>query len=182
MNRGVISMRYAKALFAYAELEKASEEVFGEMEALAKSFALEPRLYHTLHNPVLGVRDKVSLIKSAISERVSRCTWRFIRLVVYNHREYLFQLMALNYLDLYRKDRNINVAVVESAVPIEPETEEHIVALIRTHTRGKVELIKRIDPDLVGGFIFQMNFLRIDASVTKQLADVQNQIIDNYNL
>ncbi|MDR0294639.1 MAG: F0F1 ATP synthase subunit delta [Prevotellaceae bacterium] len=180
MNTGIISMRYAKALFAYTEHLEASEEVFQEMEALARSFALESRLRPTLLNPILGVRDKNKLIKSAISERVSRPMWRFIRLVVRNHREDMLQSMAINYLDLYRKARNINLAMVETVVSLAPETEEHIKSLVCSRTRGTVELTKRINPDLIGGFIFQMNFLRMDASVASQLTEIKKHFTNDY--
>jgi F-type H+-transporting ATPase subunit delta len=180
MNTGIITMRYAKALFAYTEHEEASEEVFVEMETLARNFALEPRLRPTLLNPLLRVRDKVALVKSAISERVSRQSWRFIRLVVRNHREDMLQNMALNYLVLYRKARNINIATMETAVPLPPEIEERLKAMKNNHSHGTIELIKRVNPDLIGGFIFQMNYLRIDGSVASQLTGIKKQFMNNY--
>jgi len=180
MNTGIIAMRYAKALFAYTEHTESSKEVFREMEVLAQNFASEPRLRSCLLNPILGARDKNKLIKSAISERVSRQTWRFIRLVVRNHREEMLQSIALNYLDIYRKARNINLAMVETVVPLTPATEERLKRLMRTRTQGTVKLAKCINPDLIGGFIFQINFLRVDASVASQLAEIKKQLTNEY--
>ena len=173
-------MRYAKALFAYTEHEEASDEVFVEMEALARSYTLEPRFRRALLNPLLRQRDKNALIKSAISERVSRQTWRFVRLVVRNHREDMLQNMALNYLDLYRKSRNISIAAIETAVPLTSEVKERIKELINSRFHGTVELIEHVNPDLVGGFVFQMNFQRIDGSIASQLNEFKKQFMDNY--
>ena len=173
MNTGIISMRYAKALFAYTQLKEASEEVFTEMEALSRHFALEPRLRPTLLNPILRERDKIALIKSAISDHVTRPTWRFIRLVVGNHREDMLQSMALNYIDLYRKAHNIHVAIVETAIPLAPENEERLKTLMATRTQGTIELQRNVNPQLIGGFIFQMNFQRIDASVRAQITEIK---------
>lgn len=180
MNTGIISMRYAKALFAYTELKGASDEVFREMEILARNFAMEPRLRSTLLNPLLRPRDKIALIKSAISEQVTRESWRFLCLVVRNHREDKLQSIALDYLDLYRKARNINVVLVETVVPIVPETEESIKALIHTYTGGTVALNKRINPELIGGFIFQMDYLRIDGSVASQLTEIKKYFTNEH--
>jgi F-type H+-transporting ATPase subunit delta len=173
MNTGIISMRYAKALFAYTEQEEATEEVFREMEALVRSFASEPRLRPALMNPMLGTRDKIALVRSAIGEQVTRQTGRFIGLVVRNHRVDMLYPMALNYLNLYRKSHNINLVSLETVVPVASKTEERLKAFVRTRTRGKVELIKHINPDLIGGFIFQMNYLRVDGSVASQLAEIK---------
>ena len=180
MNRGIISMRYAKALFAYTEHDGATEEVVAEMRALAQSFASEPRLRPFLLNPILSVKEKNRLVKYAISERVSRQTWRFIRLVVRNHREDMLQPIALNYLALYNKARNINVAFLETVAPLPLETEERIKAFVRTRTRGTVELIKRTNPDLVGGFVFEMDFVRIDGSVSSQLGEIRKHFSNNF--
>ncbi|MCL2097801.1 MAG: F0F1 ATP synthase subunit delta [Bacteroidales bacterium] len=180
MNTGIISVRYARALFAYTEHEGVSDEVFREMEILARHFALEPRLRPALVNPILGTRGKIALIKSAISERVTRQTWRFIRLVVRNQREFLLQSIAVNYLDLYRKARNINVALLETVVPLAQDTEERIKTLVRTRTGGEVELDKHINPELIGGFIFQMNFMRIDASIASQLTEIKKHFINEH--
>jgi len=172
-------MRYAKALFAYTEETATSDEVFSEMEGLAHSFALEPRLRTLLLSPILKTHDKIALIKSAIGERVTRPVWRFVRLVVRNHRENMLQSMTLNYLDLYRKSRNINLATVESAVPLAPEAEERLKALMSNQTHGTVELIKRVNPDLIGGFIFQMNDQRIDGSISSQLIEMKKHLTKN---
>jgi len=182
MNRGVISMRYAKALLSYTELEGASEEVVEEMKALAQSFVSEPRLRVYLLNPILGVREKNKLIKSAISERVSRPMWRFIRLVVKNHRVEMLQSIAINYLDLYNKARKINVALLETVTPLPLKTEERIKALVRTRTRGTVKLVKRTNPDLIGGFVFELDFKRIDGSVASQLTEIKKHFTNDFRL
>jgi F-type H+-transporting ATPase subunit delta len=169
-------MRYAKALFAYTEHTGTSEEVFGEMMALERNFAIEPRLRLFLLNPILRQRDKVALLKSAVSERVTRPTWRLIRLVVRNHREEMMQAIALNYLHFYRKARNINRVEIGTVVPLSSETQERLKLLVQTKTHGTVELIRRINPDLIGGFVFEMDYQRIDASVSSQLKEIQKNL------
>jgi F-type H+-transporting ATPase subunit delta len=136
-------------------------------------------LHPTLLNPLLKVRDKNSLVKSAISERVSRQMWRFIRLVVRNHRENMLQLMALNYLAIYRKARNIHIATVETAVPLSTEIEERLKKWILAHTQGTVELYNHINPELIGGFIFQMNYHRVDGSISSQITEIKRQFKEN---
>jgi len=173
-------MRYAKALFAYSEATNTSDEVFREMEDLARGLATEPRFRQFLQSPILGRREKMALIKSAISERVTRPVWRFIGLVVRNHRVEMLYPMTLNYLDLYRKARNINTAIVETATPLTPQTEERLKAMLCAHTHGTVELIKRTNPDLIGGFVFQMNYQRIDGSVSSQLTEMKKHFMDDH--
>jgi F-type H+-transporting ATPase subunit delta len=72
------------------------------------------------------------------------------------------------------------LATVETVVPLASEIEERLKTLMRTRTQGTVELSKRINPELIGGFIFQMNFLRVDASVASQLAEIKKHFTNDY--
>lgn len=56
MDIGIISMRYAKALLAYAREHKAERVVYKELKALSQSFETHPALKKTLDNPVRLLR------------------------------------------------------------------------------------------------------------------------------
>ena len=53
MYIGVISMRYAKALLAYADEKGTEDTVYEEAGILADSFSRIPELRQALDNPVL---------------------------------------------------------------------------------------------------------------------------------
>lgn len=178
MNAGIIAMRYARALLAYTERQKVSDEVYREMDELARHFALEPRLRRVLANPILAQSDKVDLLKTAVGEKITPETENFIRLVVRKHRELLLQDMALGYLKMYRKARNIKQAYVETAVALPEKTRDRLREMIEKRTKSHVELITTVKPELIGGFVFDMNFRRIDGSVRTQLNDIKKHFVD----
>ncbi len=59
MYIGVISMRYAKALLAYADEKGTEDTVYEEAGILADSFSRIPELRQALDNPVLPAENKV---------------------------------------------------------------------------------------------------------------------------
>ena len=178
MNAGIIPSRYAKALLEFAKSRSAEKQVYAEKESLALSFSLEPTLRPTLDNPVLSAKDKKDLLHSAIGEKVSAESERFIDLVLENHREEYLQSIALMYQDLYRKANNISVGSLETAVAVDKEVEERIKEMVTSHTKGTMELKATVNPKLVGGFIFEIDFRRLDASVVSQLAGIRKQFIE----
>jgi F-type H+-transporting ATPase subunit delta len=62
MYIGVISMRYAKALLAYADEKGTEDTVYEEAGILADSFSRIPELRQALDNPVLPAETKLKLI------------------------------------------------------------------------------------------------------------------------
>ena len=60
MNTGVVSMRYAKALLAYAKARKARRRVYEEVKTLAGHYVSASCFTPCVENPVLDRRSKWS--------------------------------------------------------------------------------------------------------------------------
>ena len=73
MNTGVVSMRYAKALLAYAKAQGKEDVVYEEVKSLAVHYAEVPELRRAIENPVLDVEQKLNLLcEAAGGKTVSR--------------------------------------------------------------------------------------------------------------
>lgn len=48
-------------------------------------------------------------------------------------------------------------------------------------TGGEVSLNEKVDDSLIGGFVLQVDDLRIDASVAGQFRRIRNSLVDNDN-
>ncbi|KAA6340228.1 ATP synthase subunit delta [termite gut metagenome] len=180
MNTGIISTRYAKALIAYARERGAEDKLYQAFECLAKSFKDFPELQQTLLNPILPEKDKERLIYTAANDKESpgEELVQFIRLVLKQRREAYLQYMCLTYLDLYRKLKHIGTGRLITAVPVDAKTKERIKEGAKDHLHSRMELETVVDPSILGGFIFDMNNYRIDASVLGMLKRVKQQFID----
>lgn len=181
MDIGVISVRYARALIAYAQ-EKGKEDVlYEELLRLTKSFSSFPKLREVLDNPILPRKEKLALLSVAANgeRESSEVFMRFMSLVIKQHRELYLQFMCMTYLDLYRKLKHIAVGTLTTAVPVDKEVQERIrtTAAAAVHT-PHMELETVVDPAIEGGFIFDINDYRLDASVLTQLKRIKQQFID----
>ena len=103
---------------------------------------------------------------------------RFITLVLKNRRESLLRYICLNFLDLYRKSRHIGVGRLITAVPVSREAEERIRNSAASLLHAGMELQTEVDPSIEGGFIFDINDFRLDASIATQLRKMKRQFID----
>lgn len=179
MYIGVFSTRYAKALLAYACENGTEDTVYEEAKRLADGFLQVGGLREALNNPVLPLRTKEELVAQvAGNPGLSKEMKRFVRLVLEAHREKFFQFMVVSYIDLYRKQKNISVGRITTVCPVTDEVTERVRALVAEKTRGTVELVTRTDPKLEGGFVFEIDTYRMDASVADQIRRIRQQFID----
>ena len=177
MNSGMVSMRYARALFSYALENKAEDMIFSEMKNLSESLASRPQLRATLDNPVLSTKEKQELITLAVGTPISDVFVRFIQLVLHQRRENHLQTISLVYLDLYRKYKNISVGKLVTACPVDDTTINKIKQLVKDKEKGTIEFVTEVDPKLGGGFILYIGTYRLDASVASQLNKIKGQLM-----
>ena len=178
MDVGIISRRYAKALLEYAESSGCGKEVYEGMSRLSGCFLSLPQLHVALNNPVLGTEEKLSLVCQAAGGKVCEEFVRFVKLVLHAKRESCLQLMCLTYIDLYRRMKNITIGKLTTACPVEKGVEERLKALVHDHTHGDVELEMKVEPSIEGGFILDVDFNRLDASVATQFKRVHRQFME----
>lgn len=178
MDIGIISMRYAKALLEFAKEQGVEDKVYREMLTLSQSFASVPALRSTLDNPVLQPDEKRSLISNAAGIKVSKEFVRFIELVLHERRENSLQFISLMYIDLYRKLKNITIGKLITACPVDRSAENRMKQMVVNSTHGEVEFETRVEPSIEGGFIFEVDTYRLDASVATQFKRVKRQFIE----
>ena len=173
-------MRYAKALMAYACHRQAEETLYEEMRTLAGSLEKNRELTEALADPLLPLRTKYRLIRAAAAggAPVERVFARFIVLVLKNRREGQLRSIALSFIDLYRSRRHISVARLTTAVPLCQRVWERISERASSKLHAQVELHTEVDPSIGGGFIFDVNGYRLDASMATQLKKVKRQFIE----
>lgn len=170
MNNGKISIRYAKALLSSAKEAKVEDKVYSEMVTLESAFAQINLLKQAMVNPTLSKEEKNKLINTVFYNKASKLTKSFINLVIENGREDYFYRIALSFQELYRKDKNIVVTHLTTAMELDETIKNKIVSSVVNQENSKVELRTEINPDIIGGYIIDVENKRLDASIIRQLS------------
>jgi F-type H+-transporting ATPase subunit delta len=180
MNLGKISIRYARALYALAKEQNIQHTVFEELHLLAKSFFHFPKLHDALSNPMHTAADKEKLlITAAGGEQISPLLKQFFQFIIRKGREEFVLFMAMSYQDIYRKDENIVLGTITSAIPMEKEAVEKIKHEVLEKYSRKLSVHTELDESLIGGFVIQINNFKLDASVKNQLQEIAKEMLLN---
>lgn len=176
MNTGLVSYRYASALMKFVSETGNGGKVYDQILLLSGSLAAVPELRALIDNP-MSVSDsrKLSLLDSALGqEKMADELRRFISLVMKNHRTKLLRFIFYSFIFQYREAHHIKVSRLITAVPA-PELEDTLASEIERRYGETVIFEHRIDPDIIGGFIFEIDGYRLDASTASQLRSVRRQ-------
>lgn len=176
MNTGMIPMRYATALLSFASENKQEEILYEKAKTIVRNFAEQPKLRAALENPVLSLVVKKKLMLAAAGTQTVEVLDKFLELLLKNKRETYLQFIMLKYIDLYRSKNDIYAGKLITASQIEAFTEKELTSIIENQKKGKLEMHKSIDPELIGGFILEVDNMRWDASIKRQLQTIKNEL------
>lgn len=176
MNTGMIPLRYASALLSFAEQHGQEKQIYDSALRLVANMRRHNRIQPMLENPAVAAANKIEIVRKATENADNKVLNGFIELVFKNKREtYLLRIM-LRYADLYRKKNNIYSGKLITASTINDTTAKRLIRIIEDRNNGVLEMEQVVEPALIGGFILEMNNLRLDASVRNQLLMMKNEL------
>lgn len=177
MNDSKISVRYAKALLQ-AAMEKGCEDaVRNDMISLLGCINESSDLRTLLESPVVADSKKVEIFNNLFAEHFTALTTDFFKVLVKNKRENFLKIICMNFAEFYARSKNIKRVRITSAVETSDEVQRNIQELAKSvGGDSDVELTVKIDPEIIGGLIVQVEDKVYDASVRTQLARIKEQL------
>lgn len=178
MNDGLIPQRYALALYKYALENGHTEKVYEEMKQVISSFDRNPELMKVMQNPFVSKEDKDKLLRASAGDQLEDCFERFLN-VIFNHkREAFVYYMACDYLKIYRKENKIAKVVITTASPLSDEEMKRLRDLVqKAYKDMTLEFEYKTDPDIIGGFIIDVDSVRMNASISNELEQLRQNLL-----
>jgi F-type H+-transporting ATPase subunit delta len=177
MNQSKIRVRYAKALISNAEEQGVLDQVRNDMENLLRILKSVPDLLELLESPIISSAKKLEVLNAIFTGKVQPLTLSFFRLTVENNREEHLPGIARMYIDFYKHVKGIKIASLKTTTPIDKETRDSLLKMIRKIFKSEIELYEETDRELIGGFILQVEDQQLDASVKGQLKKIKRKLI-----
>ncbi len=178
MDNGLIPYRYAKALYKFALEQNRTKEVYDIAKQVAAVFDSHPDMQKVLSNPFVKESDKSGVLIAAAGKSSDDAYERFVKLIVEHHREAYARLMMLAYCDIYRKANHILQAKITTSAPLEEKLRSRLRKLVEdSFKNSSIEFSESIDKDLIGGFVIDVDSVRMDASVSNELEQLRQTLL-----
>lgn len=177
MNSGLIAHRYAGAFLEFLEGKGRADAVYGQIRVILSAMGKLPKFRIAITDPKsVSLAKRKDLLAAAVApQELCPEIASLLELMHQNGRSEFFRLALLDFLTMYRQSRNLVMVQLTSAkedqrlVPI-------ITKLVEEDFGKKAVINQKIDPSIIGGFVFESWGYRLDASVRRQLEELRNQL------
>lgn len=175
----IVASRYAKSLLDLAVEKGQLEAVYTDMVQI-KSICDDSKEFITfLKSPIIKADKKVNTLKAIFDGKLNAITSGFLTIVAQKRRESVIPHMATSFIEQYKSQKNILTAVITSANGLDDVTKKQALDLIKSQLNGEIELVEKIDSNVIGGFILKIGDKQLDKSVARQLSNLKKELTTN---
>lgn len=162
--------RYVKSLLSLAVEKDALEAVHADMLMFSKIIDENRPFELLLKNPIIKHDRKREILNKVFAGRVHPLTMAIIDILTRKNREPLLPAIAKEFHSAYNLHQGIGRATITTAVPLDAPLRGEFEDIIKKLSeKGKVELIEKVDKDMIGGFVLNVGDRQIDASIKNKL-------------
>jgi F-type H+-transporting ATPase subunit delta len=171
---GGLADRYAGALYAHADEASALDAVVAEMAALGRLISESADFRRLIDSPLIdvtvGTRAALAVLEQ---EGFGKPVRDFVGVVASNRRLRALPDIVSAFASLVADRRGIITAHVASAQPLNDVQRQQLRARLIEAGYGNVNIVERIEPDLLGGLVVTIGARLYDTSLKSRLQRLQ---------
>jgi F-type H+-transporting ATPase subunit delta len=181
MSNHRVASRYAKSILELALEKGVLEEVHADFEKLSAIAKSNSDLGFALKNPVLTSDKKLKVLKALFAEGAQTLTLTFFEIVSRKNREAILLDVAKEFEAQYNLHKSIQVAYLTTTFPIDDAMRSEFERIVKEISGLKtVQLVEKVDPNLIGGFILKVNDRQLDESLSSKLRILKMEFQENH--
>jgi len=133
-----------------------------------------------LKNPIIKHEKKKDILEALFKGKVNPLTLAIISMLTRKNREPLLPAIAHEFHNAYNEYKGIERAAVTTTIAVDAKLKGEIEGIVKKlSTKKQVELVEKIDKDLIGGFILNVGDRQIDASIKSKLKTLKVTFSEN---
>lgn len=176
-----VASRYVKSLLGLAVEQKALDAVHEDMLMFSKVCKSNRDFTVMLRSPVIRHEHKKAILTKAFSGKVHPLTMAIFDILTRKNREALLPAIANEFHNAYNDHKGIGKGYITTTVPMDSEFRRSVEEIVKKLSDKKqIELVEKVDADLIGGFILNVGDRQIDASIKNKLKALSLKFNENY--
>ena len=168
-----VGKEYGTALFMLACEEGTKSEYADALQKVKTVFTENPDYMSFLTSPSVSLGERISAIQSAFGGVIPENVVSFLQLLCEKGRMSSFFQSADEFRALLDASEHVSTAVITSAIELTDAEKEKLVSKLEGICKAKVEAEYRIDENLLGGLIVEIDGNVMDGSLKHRLREVK---------
>lgn len=171
-----VAKRYARALFELAIEQNNLEIVFTQIKSFSDVLEKEKRLRYYFLSPKIEKNQKIQALETLLHNKVDKIVYNFLLLLIKKNRMEYFDQMVF-FLDCFNDKKNNRLnAQITSVISLEQEQLDKISEMISKSFKAQIVLDNKVNPEILGGMIVQVEGKIIDDSILYQLQTLRQKL------
>ncbi len=175
-----IASRYAKALLDLSEEEGKLDSILEDIQDFYE-VTKNRDFYLMVKSPIINSDKKAKIFDKLFKGKYNKITILFFSIILRKGREMFLPEIAREFILQYKVLNHISTVKLTTAVEIDNNNLEQIKARLLESdiTDKKIELITKVDPGIIGGFVMEIGDKLYDASVIHNLNQLKKEFSNN---
>lgn len=169
MKGSRLAIRYAKSLIDLATETGKVEQVFADMKLILKVCKENRDFELVLISPIIKIDRKQAILKAVFEGKIDSVTASYLQLMAHKRRESYIPAIAESYIEKYKVRKNILTAVITTAYGLDDDVRNKVMQLVRDSYKSEVELVEKVDKEIIGGFILRIGDKQDDTSLLRKI-------------
>jgi F-type H+-transporting ATPase subunit delta len=166
---------YANALFEATKEQDRLDQARDDLHAFADAAREVPELRALLQSPELDSRVKREALTSVLAD-ADELVRNFVLLIVEKGRTEELDEMVEEFDALVAAEEGILDVELTTAVELSDDDAKKILGQIEQVSGRRLRASRKVEPELIGGFVLQAGSYRADASVRGRLQRLQREL------
>jgi len=171
------SLRYSNALFLLNGSVAQQEKRVDDLKEITTFLQKHPNLNRLLLSPRIRKEEKGNLLKKLFSDKLDGILLSFLLLLLEKGRLKHLSEIVQQYHEIVKKNLGIQEVSFVSAVPLENEVKKRLQEKLEKYYQKKVEILDKIDPQIIGGAILIAGYKMLDYSIKDRLANLKENLL-----
>jgi F-type H+-transporting ATPase subunit delta len=177
MNRGPITVRYARGLFELGKDKNVLDRLYNDSKLLLEHFIKVRDFSAFLNSPAIKPSRKKEVLHKVMGNEQHTYMLRFMELVIDKSRETLLKDMILFFETLYKQYKGIKSVNLVTAVSLDHEYQNNLKIFLERELNAPIEMDVKVKPEILGGLILIINGKILDNSIAHQMRLIKKKLL-----
>lgn len=174
-----VAKRYAKSLLDLSVEKGVLEAVANDMKLLATVCEQNREFTALMSSPIINGDKKLSILKKVFEGKMNALSFAFFEILTSKGREPQIEFIAKEFTNQYKVEKGIQTAVITSAIGLDEKLRKEVYNVIKASANSEIELVEKVNKDLIGGFVLRMGDKQFDASIASELRRLAKEFSSN---
>ena len=169
-----IATTYGQALYELAKDEGLSAELLAQLGVVGELFAQNGDFVRLLQTPSIPKQERCQVLDDSLRGNVHPYVLNFVKILTEKGYIKHFTDCCAYFRQQYNQDNGILTVTAVTKLPLSDELRKKLSDKISAITDKTVDLVCKVDPDVLGGVRLDFDGKSVDGTVRHRLEDIRS--------